>query len=314
MTSQVNPFNIDGTFPVAGQDNDSQGFRDNFTNTRNNFAFVKSELEDLQDKVLLKSALNNTSLDNDLAGSTLVNAQLQAWQEKFRDNGVLGGAQTISFADGNYQRISTGGALTLNFTGWPPNGTAGKLTLRVTVISTAHTVTFPPSVDLGFPAELAGSNSLVVTYPQTGDYYYSIESTDAGASYFVHELGRAANTVQGNLTVTGNIVGQVITSGQIDRGYTYANIAVVSNTISATTSINRVIIDGTATAANANVLLPGGAVDGQVITISSLVPITNTNVSAGIYSVKYVPTNTFQTGNVSVTLLWSTTANAWVRA
>lgn len=311
MTSQVNPFNIDGTFPVAGQDNDSQGFRDNFTNTRNNFAFVKSELEDLQDKVLLKSALNNTSLDNDLAGSTLVNAQLQAWQEKFRDNGVLGGAQTISFADGNYQRISTGGALTLNFTGWPANGTAGKMTLRVTVISTAHTVTFPPSVDLGFPAELAGSNSLVVTYPQTGDYYYSIESTDAGASYFVHELGRAPNTVQGNLTVSGQLI---TNSGRIDTGFTYANIAAVSNTVTATTSVSKVIIDGITTVANANVILPSNAVNGQVITISSLVPITNTNVSAGSYSVKYVPTDIFQTGNVSVTLLWSTTANAWVRA
>ena len=48
MTSQVNPNNIDGTYPVAGQDNDSQGFRDNFTNIRNNFTFIKAEIEDIQ--------------------------------------------------------------------------------------------------------------------------------------------------------------------------------------------------------------------------------------------------------------------------
>jgi len=31
MTSAINIDNISGTFPVAGQDNNSQGFRDNFT-------------------------------------------------------------------------------------------------------------------------------------------------------------------------------------------------------------------------------------------------------------------------------------------
>ena len=66
MTSQINPNNIDGTYPVAGQDNDSQGFRDNFTNLRNNLTFAKAEIEDLQNKAVLKSALLNTTLSNDL--------------------------------------------------------------------------------------------------------------------------------------------------------------------------------------------------------------------------------------------------------
>lgn len=48
MASNINPYNIDHTFPVAGQDNDSQGFRDNFTNTRNNFIQTKAEVESLQ--------------------------------------------------------------------------------------------------------------------------------------------------------------------------------------------------------------------------------------------------------------------------
>ena len=44
MASLVNPSNINGNFPIAGQDNDSQGFRDNFTNIRNNFAFSQQLL------------------------------------------------------------------------------------------------------------------------------------------------------------------------------------------------------------------------------------------------------------------------------
>ena len=48
MSSNINPNNINGNFPVAGQDNDSQGFRDNFTNILNNFSFAATEINDLQ--------------------------------------------------------------------------------------------------------------------------------------------------------------------------------------------------------------------------------------------------------------------------
>lgn len=51
MSSNINPNNINGNFPVAGQDNDSQGFRDNFTNILNNFSFAASEISDLQNQV-----------------------------------------------------------------------------------------------------------------------------------------------------------------------------------------------------------------------------------------------------------------------
>jgi hypothetical protein len=51
MSSNINPNNINGNFPVAGQDNDSQGFRDNFTNILNNFSFAATEITDLQNSV-----------------------------------------------------------------------------------------------------------------------------------------------------------------------------------------------------------------------------------------------------------------------
>ena len=59
--SSINPNNIDGTYPIAGQDDDSQGFRDNFTNIKNNFTFAYDELTDLQSKAVLKSALTGGS-------------------------------------------------------------------------------------------------------------------------------------------------------------------------------------------------------------------------------------------------------------
>ena len=48
MASNIVPGNVDGTFPVAGKDNSSQGFRDNFTAIKNNFTNAKTEIESLQ--------------------------------------------------------------------------------------------------------------------------------------------------------------------------------------------------------------------------------------------------------------------------
>ena len=59
MASSINPSNIDGTYPVAGQDNDSQGFRDNFTNIKTNFTSAKTEIEALQTTSVSLTATND---------------------------------------------------------------------------------------------------------------------------------------------------------------------------------------------------------------------------------------------------------------
>ena len=65
MASNINPNNIDTTYPIAGQDNDSQGFRDNFTNIKTNFQYAEEEIDDLQSKVLLKFAQKRTIWGSD---------------------------------------------------------------------------------------------------------------------------------------------------------------------------------------------------------------------------------------------------------
>ena len=44
-TSSSSILGIDQTFPVAGQDNDSQGFRDNFSNIKTSLTKVKADLD-----------------------------------------------------------------------------------------------------------------------------------------------------------------------------------------------------------------------------------------------------------------------------
>jgi len=48
MASNINATDIDITYPVAGQDNDTQGFRTNFTVIQENFNIAASEISSLQ--------------------------------------------------------------------------------------------------------------------------------------------------------------------------------------------------------------------------------------------------------------------------
>ena len=52
MASNIQSESIDGTFPVAGVDNDTQGFRDNFGYIKSNFAAAKEEIELCKTKLL----------------------------------------------------------------------------------------------------------------------------------------------------------------------------------------------------------------------------------------------------------------------
>jgi hypothetical protein len=58
MASTINPNNIDILYPVAGQDNDTQGFRDNFRNIKNNLSTASQEITALQGNVALTPKIN----------------------------------------------------------------------------------------------------------------------------------------------------------------------------------------------------------------------------------------------------------------
>ena len=172
MASNINPNSIDGTYPVAGQDNNSQGFRDNFTNTKTNFDAAATEITDLQAKVVLKAALTGTTLDNDMLGSILSNAQLQDMSFTRVALGTLTGSVGINYAAGNYQTVTTGGSISLAFTNFSPAGTLSFVTVRVTVASTAHTLTFPAAVGNASAAAsitgIQGISGNTITFGITG--------------------------------------------------------------------------------------------------------------------------------------------------
>ena len=199
MTSSINPNNIDGTYPVAGQDNNSQGFRDNFTNTKTNFQYAADEINDLQSKVILKAALTGTSLDNNMNGSLLSNAQIQDFSQTRVALGTLTGSVGVDYATGHYQTVTTGGSISLAFTNFPAAGTLGFVIVRVTVTSVAHTLTLPAAVGTGSSAAsvlgIEGIASNVITFAQAGTYEFQFHTDDGGSTVYLSELTRPRNNV-----------------------------------------------------------------------------------------------------------------------
>lgn len=208
MSSEINPFNINGNFPIAGQDNDSQGFRDNFTNTRNNFNITKSELEDLQSKVVLKTPLEGELASdaefNNLNGTVINGPELKAWRSTTVNNTSPGSSVEIDFSSGNCYYIQTSVAnTTLSFAGFP-NDAYSTVRIWLNITNGAHTVTLPTGVMVGADSiEGFNSSNDTVSFATAGNYLWEISSFN-NSSFFITDLSRNRNIVT-SLDIT-NIV------------------------------------------------------------------------------------------------------------
>jgi hypothetical protein len=191
MTSNINPNNIDGAYPVAGQDNNSQGFRDNFTNTSTNFQFAADEITDLQNNAVLKSALVGTTLNNNMQGSLLSNAQLQDMSETVLALGTLGGSVTINYALGSYQTLTTNSAVSLAFSNFSVAGTASSVVVQITVASVAHTLQLPTAVSVNAQG-IQGLNTStnIITFAATGVYSFQFVTSNGGTTVTITEVNK----------------------------------------------------------------------------------------------------------------------------
>jgi len=228
MSSNINPNIIDGAYPVAGQDNNSQGFRDNFTNTKTNFQYAENEINDLQSKVLLKAALTGTTLDNNMNDALLVGAQLQDISEVKTALTTTSGSITINYATAPYQTISTTGSVSLAFSNFPPTGQYGYVKVQINITDIAHTLTLPAAVTLG-TSGIQGYSAGVITFSSTGYYEFAFGTYDSGTTITIFDLNRALTNFTSfsvsSFTATGNIaggnittVGQVSSTGNITGG------------------------------------------------------------------------------------------------
>jgi len=197
MSSSINPNNIDTAYPVAGQDNDSQGFRDNFTNIKTSFTYAKAEIEDLQSKAILKSALSGSSLSNDFAGAEVTAMRVTDLRETKTAKGTVSGTVTVDIEEGGYQTVTTSGSISLAFSNWPSTGQFSKVRVSITVGNVSHTVTLPAAVSVGVEG-ITGISSNVITFPEVGTYDFEFSTDDNGSTITVLDLNRGKENVRYN--------------------------------------------------------------------------------------------------------------------
>ena len=188
MASNINTTNINESYPVAGVDNDSQGFRDNFATIKNNFVSAKAEIESLQDNTA-KTNANNNFFGNQVTGADLIGNT-----ETLYPGGTINSGQNVSFANGHVQTFSIGADLTLTLADWPAAAKVGKLRVLLLNDGSSRTVTWAVEaggsilVDSAWPT----SNNTTVIASDTNYTIIDFMTIDGGTSVFAEYKGSFA--------------------------------------------------------------------------------------------------------------------------
>lgn len=119
MVSNINESKINEEFPKPGQDNDSQGFRNNFDASKKNFSEAKSEIEELQNSSA-KINENNNFNKNEISNATFVGNSGRVINKGTIDNTAGSEILNLSFKEANYYRLFVDtNDVTFTFTEWP---------------------------------------------------------------------------------------------------------------------------------------------------------------------------------------------------
>lgn len=212
---------INEQFPVPGQDNDSQGFRDNFNNTKVALATADSEISDLQSKVVLTAKLSPDSgaVDNDLNGSTINNGTYNNFYGVAIPQGAAAGQKDISVTEASYQSFDLSGDTDFTFKNWPESGTYGVIRVQfVGPTSAAATPSFFTSgggdiyKSFGFPSNFAVTLAKTTSGVQASGQNTLVLSnaTDLAVGMVVNASGVQTSPV----TTISNITGSTVTLSQ----------------------------------------------------------------------------------------------------
>ena len=239
MTSQINFGTINTAYPVAGVDNNSQGFRDNFTAISAGLATAKAELTALQDTAVLKATLTTpgTVVNNDLNGSTISRGLYNRFYGVYFSGGTISAASNIDLANGPVQKFVLSGDATLTFTGWPSAGSMGII--RVLLASDQNGVRTP-----GFATGAGGTIRYDVAYPTLpnssnpgfkvgGESVKSVTVTNAGSKYITTTtVSFTSPTLSGGTQASAiasyKVLSATATAGALGTNYANGDLLVVN--------------------------------------------------------------------------------------
>lgn len=231
--SNINTNNIDTNYPVPGVNNSTQPFRDNFSSIVTNFNTAYTELTDLQNKVVVKSALTGTTINNDMANTLISNALIRTFRHTTYNLGAsLTGIVSINVSLGDVQLGTVTANSTLQFTNWAPAGTQSNVQLTLNVSNSSAVITFPDTVkpvgnwgvDVLENYALDGTGNLTITVPAGVDRLdYILSTVDCGANVSITPINRPQKSTQIQLRTPTNIGLQGDVAGTMcaDSNYLY---------------------------------------------------------------------------------------------
>lgn len=188
MTSAITTTSLDESFPIAGQDNNSQGFRDNFNSIKNALNTAKSEITTLQSDTAKLNAPNAFN------GVLLEDAEINKFYGSVRQNGTVSTSTDIDIENGPLQVISVGAALSLRFINWPGSDLFGKIRLHIKNTSGSSRVISLDSqgvTDIKFVSgEFTPSGSIAqVTVANSSEVVVEAWTYDNGITVYLKNFG-----------------------------------------------------------------------------------------------------------------------------
>jgi len=189
-SNDINTGGIDTAYPVAGADNDSQGFRDNFSNIKQAIDDAKSALSTLEGK---SPSLQS---DNDFNDNTVTKVVLQDSAFKAPTAETLSGETNVDYSAGHYRRLictsEIGETNTVVITNFAPAEALSHMTLEVRSNNTnqkdfnfstptGNILTDTTNLDLSSDFRLTDTNA---------KYIFEVWSPDQGANIFVYYKGK----------------------------------------------------------------------------------------------------------------------------
>ena len=289
--SQINTNGIDAEYPVPGQNNSSQGFRDNFTQIKNNLDIAGDEITDLQNNVVVKQALENVPIDNNMANTLISNAAIQNFRSTvFNLGSALSGRVVVDTTLGDTFTGVVSGNTTLEFAKWAPDNTERHINLRLVFSDANAIVSFPDEVvsfDNNYGTTLlenyqSANGVATITRPATSDVVeLQLTTLDCGETITVTPQNRPFKSTQiverdpTPMGLPGDVNG-TIAIGSPKRQVEVSETANLSVEITANSvSLANSFIDGN--------LLTVGTVSSGDIQVGML--LSGTNVAANTYIV-----------------------------
>lgn len=220
---------IDATYPKAGENNSSQGFRDNFNYIKESLEYTDDSINDINLAAVKLNTVNSFTSEGVLDSVKLQNIS----ETVIVGESTITTNITIDYSDGSYQSLILGGDVQINLTGFPEvdgiteKGRFAKLRLEIRSDSAqTRTLYFnPPGSGQIFYQE--GWPDALSTAGATNIVLIEFSTRNGGQQIFAQYLGTYAQItpiakknklfVQGNVTLGDSYLNDITDINSVPR-------------------------------------------------------------------------------------------------